>query len=131
MRVFKSTIILNQLTTKEVSALEEDFRAYKSGGVIPVSFGRDELYDHPHTLPLVKTEEIRHIHLADADTSWSSRKIQYSKTSDSHLTYCQGALDNNCYLLIAVLAPDAHSKAKDNNWMFKLGKMAEKFRQQF
>lgn len=131
MRIFKSRVILQQLTSEEMLALEEDFEKYKSDGMLPDSFGRDELYDHHLTLPIVKAEAVRHIHLADAETHWSPHKIQYSKTSDSHLVYCQGALDNDCCLLIAILAPEAHSKARDNNWMFNLGKMAEKFRQQY
>jgi mRNA interferase YafO len=131
VRIFKSRIIRQQFSDEELSGLADDFKHYKSGHGIPDRFGRDELYDHSHTLPIVKAEEVRHIHLADAETVWSPRKIQYNKTSDSHLVYCQGALDHDCYLLMVFLAPEAHRKARDNNWMFKLGAMAEQFRKSY
>lgn len=131
MRFFKSRFIIEQLSGDELENLEKDFRAYKSEHRTPETFGRDERYDHPHTLPVIKAEEVRHIHLADADTLWQHARLQYNKTSDSHLVYCRGFHNNNCYLLMAVLSPDAHQQAKDNACMYNLGKMAETFRQRF
>lgn len=131
MRVFKSKLMIEQLSDEEMLNLEKDFRAYKTEHRLPETFGRDELYDHPHTLPIIKEEAVRHIHLADAETLWHQARLQYNKTSDSHLIYCQGSLKEDCYLLMAVLSPDAHKQAKDNSLMFKLGKMAENFRRDF
>ncbi|BFM15447.1 type II toxin-antitoxin system mRNA interferase toxin YafO [Maricurvus nonylphenolicus] len=128
MRIFKSRMIIQQLTEQELSGLVEDFRTYKTRRHLPDTFGRDELYDHPFTLPIIKSEEVRHIHLTDGDNPWKPGKLQYNKTSDSHLIYCQGCIDSNNFLLMGILAPDAHKLARDNSIMFKLGKMAETFR---
>ena len=56
MRVFKTKVIREQLTENELSALIEDFRQYKLTKITPDSFGRDELYDHPNSLPVIKSE---------------------------------------------------------------------------
>jgi len=40
-------------------------------------------------------------------------------------------MDDNCYLLMTILSPDAHEQARSRDIMYKLGVMAEKFRQQF
>lgn len=102
MRVFKSRPLIAQLSSEELQNLERDFRTYKFENRIPETFGRDELYDHPHTLPIIKTEEVRHIHLANADTQWQHVRLRFNKTSDSHLAYCCGAQNENCYLLMAI-----------------------------
>jgi mRNA interferase YafO len=100
-------------------------------GQLPDTFGRDVPYDHPHTLPLMLAEEVKHIHLADGENPWPVRAIQYHRTSDVHLVYCSGAMHDDHYLLIAILSPDAHAQAKDNNLMTRLGRAAELFRQKF
>lgn len=131
MRIFKGKVFRSQLTEEEQTALAEDFRRYKTTGEIPDTFGRDAPYDHPHTLPLVLIEKVQHIHLADGNGSWPVRAIQYHRKSDRHLVYCQGALNDDHYLLIAILSPDAHDQAKDNNVMANLGRSAELFRQKY
>ena len=128
MRVFKSKIIREQLTENELDELISDFRQYKLTGVVPDTFGRDELYDHPNPLPILKSEKIQHIHLLDDEKQWSVYVIQFNKTSDEHLVYCQGEANLDCYLLIAILAPNAHQQAKNNSVMYNIGKIAEKFR---
>jgi len=131
MRVFKSKIIREQLTEEELSDLIADFRQYKLTGVLPDNFGRDELYNHPNSLPIIKAEEIQHIHLLDSEKDWSIHTIQFYKTSDEHLVYCQGMDNSDCYLLIAILAPKAHEQARNNSVMYNIGKIAEKFRFQY
>ena len=128
MRVFKSKIIRDQLNDNELTDLIEDFRDYKLTGVAPDTFGRDELYDHPHTMPLIKAEKVKHVHLLNAEKKWPIYRPQFYKTSDIHLVYCQGESDIGCYLLITILSPDAHEQAKNNNVMYQIGKIAEKFR---
>jgi len=76
-------------------------------------------------------EEIQHIHLGSEDKPFPLSKIQFYQTSDHHLIYCQGVMDDNCYLLMTILSPDAHEQARSRDIMYKLGVMAEKFRQQF
>lgn len=127
IRVFKSKAIIEALTKDELAQLEADFKAYKSGN-LPDLFGRDVLYDHPHNLPIIRAEEVRHIHLGERDNPWSIKQLQYYRTSDEHLVYCQGGSNIHCYLLMTILLPSAHDKAKNNNIMFQLAKMAEKFR---
>lgn len=130
VRVFKHKTLIKSLTEQEITALVKDFKKYKETGVIPELFGRDELYDHPNTLPVVKNEEVAHIHLASSDKPFLN-SIQFYRTSDTHLIYCQGGIDESCYLLIAILSPSAHEQAKDRTIMFNLGRIAEKFRQKF
>ena len=132
IRVFKSNIIRTQLTQTELDALANDFRRYKTGDGVPDLFGRDVPYDHPHTLPIIKNEEVWHMHLADPEQPWPTfHTIQFRKTSDIHLVYCQGGIDQSAYLLMTILSPDGHDQAKDNTVMCKLGFMAEKFRNRF
>jgi len=131
IRIFKSSVIRKIVTDEELNALVDDFKSYKLTGNAPEHFGRDVPYDHPNTLPIILTEEVQHIHLGSEDKPLPVRKIQFYQTSDIHLVYCQGALNENCYLLMTILSPDAHDQAKSREVMFKLGVMAEKFRNQF
>lgn len=128
MRIFKGLIFRQQLSDLEQAALVQDFKSYKTTGDLPDTFGRDVPFDHPHTLPLALQERVFHLHLASAIAAWKSETPQYSRTSDEHLVYCQGALEEDCFLLIAILSPDAHQQAKDNNVMHKLARTAELFR---
>ncbi|EEW2226805.1 type II toxin-antitoxin system mRNA interferase toxin YafO, partial [Escherichia coli] len=41
------------------------------------------------------------------------------------------AFDEQAWLLIAILKPEPHKLARDNNQMHKIGKMAEAFRMRF
>lgn len=129
-RIFKHKVLIEALTESELEALTNDFRRYKETGQKPDLFGRDEAYDHPDTLPILKSEELKHIHLAAGDAPFLST-IQFYQTSDKHLVYCQGWKDPGCFLLIAILAPDAHEQARNRTIMHNLGIIAEKFRQQF
>lgn len=131
IRVFKSSIIRQILTDTELVALVNDFKSYKLTGNAPELFGRDVHYDHPNNLPIVLAEQIQHIHLGSIDKPLPLNKIQFYQTSDTHLVYCQGVLNENCYLLMTILSPDGHEQAKSRDIMFNLGIMAEKFRNQF
>jgi len=131
IRVFKSSVIRKVLTDEELNALIDDFKSYKLTGNAPKHFGRDVPYDHPITLPVVLAEKVQHIHLGSEDKALPLKKIQFYQTSDIHLVYCQGALNENSYLLMTILSPDAHEQTKSRDVMYKLGIMAEKFRNQF
>ncbi|MHA7879652.1 MAG: type II toxin-antitoxin system YafO family toxin [Saccharospirillum sp.] len=128
MRIFKGLIFRQQLSHLEQEALVQDFKRYKTTGDLPDTFGRDAPFDHPHTLPLALQERVFHLHLASANVVWKSNTPQYARTSDEHLIYCAGAVEENCFLLIAILSPDAHQQARDNNVMYKLARTAELFR---
>lgn len=132
MRVFKTKLIRLQLTEKELAALTADFISYKRDGILPDIFGRDAAYDSPYTWPLVKSERVAHIHLASAEKPFPPQLRQFNRTNDeAHLVYCQGAFDEQAWLLIAILKPQPHQQACDNNQMQKIGKMAEAFRMRF
>ena len=128
MRIFKSHAIINHVDNDELLLLEADFSDYKTLRVLPENFGRDALYDHPHTLPVLLSEEVSHLHLADTDTTWSIFTPQNKKTSDTHLVYCQGSIHDDHFLFIDILQPNAHQQAHNNNIMYKIGIIAEKFR---
>ena len=132
IRIFKSALIRQQLSQQELDDLVADFLSYKKDGVLPDTFGRDAPYDDDHTYPLVKEEQVAHIHLADADAPFPTFLRQFKRTSDrAHLVYCQGAMEPDTYLLIIILKPEAHKMARNNNHMHKIGMMAEAFRMKY
>lgn len=131
IKIFKSAVIRQQLSQTELNALVTDFKNYKSKGIVPIHFGRDVPYDHPHTLPIVQTEQVQHIHLGSEDKPLPLKKVHFHRTSDTHLVYCPAALTDECYLLMAILSPNGHQQAKSRDIMYKLGKMAELFRGKF
>ncbi|MBB7324113.1 type II toxin-antitoxin system YafO family toxin, partial [Escherichia coli] len=60
----------------------------------------------------------------------TSKTPSYTK-SVSWQHHRQGAFDEQAWLLIAILKPEPHKQARDNNQMHKIGKMAEAFRMRF
>ncbi|TBW57392.1 type II toxin-antitoxin system YafO family toxin [Marinobacter halodurans] len=126
--VYKAKAIRELLTPEELNKLVEDFKQYKNEGTRPDTFGRDAAYNHPHSLPSIRHEEVQHIHLQDESSNWGIRTIQYHRTSDTHLVYCQGALNDDHFLLITILQPDAHNQAKNNDVMSAIASQAEVFR---
>lgn len=127
-RVFTYTDIRALLTADQLAQIKEDFRRYKETGDLPDTFGRDVPYDSDVTLDSVRSEEIWHLHLSGEDTSWSINLVQFSRTSDTHLVYCEHALYPGIYLLITLLSPDAHSQARNNNVMTHIAEVAKRFR---
>ena len=130
IRIFKSAAIQKLLKERDVDDLVHDFRKYKESGYCPDYFGRDVPYDHPHTPSLILQEDVHHIHLAEYG-AWPVRLMQFNRTSDRHLVYCQGAIHSECYLLITLFSPDAHKQAKTSNVMRKIGEQAEVFRMKY
>jgi len=131
IRVFKSDIIDQQLGKRELEQLAADFKRYKETGIPAASFGRDVPYDHTHTLPSVRSEDLMHLHLAEGAQHWTGRQAQYNRTSDQHLVYCRGFYKTDHFLLMSILKPDAHAQARNNSIMSNLAIMAAKFRAQF
>lgn len=133
VEVYKSGLIEKQFHEQgEAEALEAlilDFEDYKRTGDVPRHFGRDVPYDHPSTPPTVRFEQVKHLHLVDGANP-SLHTVQFRRTSDVHLVYCQGAMNDDCYLLITILTPDGHAKARDRNIMSNIGMIAEKFREE-
>lgn len=131
IRVFRSSVIQNQLTDDELNKLTDDFKRYKATSVLPENFGRDVSYDHPNALPILKTEQVQHIHLGSDDKPLPFNRIQFKQTSDVHLVYCPSFNNDEIFLLMAILSPDAHQQAKNRDIMYKLGVMAENFRNKY
>lgn len=129
IRVFKSSAVRELLDPDDLTSLVKDFRKYKEEGMQPDTFGRDALYDHPHSLPSIRQEEVRHIHLQDGSSQWCVRTIQYYRTSDTRLVYCQGAMYDDRFLLITLLKPDAHDQARNNDIMMAVATQAARFRE--
>ena len=126
VRIFTSRILENTLSNDERDALISDFKRYKETGELPDTFGRDEHYDHPYTLSAVQSEELRHLHINE--NGWPLNVVQWGRTSDTHLVYCQGFIDSESYALLTYLSPDAHNQARNNDIMLNLAKSAGRFR---
>jgi len=130
IRVFTSKLLVEALTPEEREALIADFKQYKAG-ILPAAFGKDVPYDHAFNLDVIKQEEVRHIHLAESSVGFPVLLTQMKRTSDTHLAYCRGFRNDNCYLLMSILQPNAHQLARSNQVMYQLGVMAQLFRQKF
>jgi mRNA interferase YafO len=117
----------DSLNEDERKAFIADFKLYKSTGKLPERFGRDVPYHFPKE---ALEEELLHLHL-NVDDPWPISYLQYDRTSDVHLVYCQGATQKNCFFLMTILSPDAHEQAKNIDLMLKLAEKAESFRKEF
>lgn len=115
----------------DLAALKTDFAQYKDQDKPASNFGRDAEYNHPNGPPIIREEKVAHLHLEDPNSPWEKQNFQFNKTSDIHLVYCQGFYNEDYYLLMALLSPDAHEQALDNNIMYNLGLMAKKFRERY
>lgn len=128
MKVFILEQVKNFFTEVELQLLKQDFIKYKTEGLLPNYFGKDTAYNHSHTPRLVLFHQVQHLHLRPFSNPWASQLDIKYRTSDYHLVYCQGMLETNYYLFIAVLNPNAHQLATQLNIMHKIGVAADKFR---
>ena len=119
------------MSNEHLVQLAADFKRYKETGIPADHFGRDALYNHINSLPSVRVQELQHMHLLTQQHSKTHSLRQFNKTSDDHLVYCQGFYSNEIYLLIALLSPNAHEQARNNNIMLKMAQFSEKFRNQY
>lgn len=112
---------------QDIKKLADDFAAFMDETLEPDYFGRDGDYGWPQ---LCKNENLRHLHLSQSasTTAWSKIKNLYRRTSNKHLVYCPGFYNEDCYLLIAILDPDAHEQARNTDIMLALGAIAAEFR---
>ncbi len=117
------------MTSEELTQLSKDFAQYKNNGIPADYFGRDALYNHINSSPLVLSSELRHIHILTPANASTDKRRRFNKTSDDHLVYCNGYYSKQAYLLISLLSPDAHAQSRNNNVMYALAQMADKFRE--
>lgn len=118
----------------QIKALRKDFRAYKQGGNLPETFGRDAPYDFT---PLRRYLELRHIHVRK-EKPYPVRLLQYRRTADRVLIYCSGYTNPNAYLLIAFIkhwnekTPElVEGTDKDPIIMATVERLAEGFRERY
>ena len=129
VKVFLSSEFKESCPEEKVVALANAFKEYKKTGIRPADFGRDATYDFPSS---VKQAGMSHIHLKDSSSKrWTLRTIDYNKTSNTALIYCQGFFDKNKYLLLGFLER-AHETYKENSsYLPQLAEIAEQFRTRF
>ncbi|MEN9867918.1 MAG: hypothetical protein RL748_3508 [Pseudomonadota bacterium] len=116
----------------ELNQLVSEFAEYKRTGDPGQIFGRDELYHRPAA---ALAAELKHVHLRDETShpGWL-RVVQFRRTSDSCLVYCQGEHSKENFLIMAVLRFDpvskigAHQRANKTTFMLELAEIAEGFR---
>lgn len=131
MHVFSSPMFKATIPEPPRLHLINEFKAYLSPRSHSSLFGKDVLYDHPHTPRLILQEQVRHVHLEDPGKPWLPGLPSHKRTSDHHLIYCQGAIHEDHYCLLALLSPQAHEQAKSFDRMSKLGVLAERFRKSY
>lgn len=117
--VFTSLLFREQTTNDERKALVANFKTYKNGN-LPSNIGRDVAYHRPLQ---VENAGLKHIHIGQ----WSMEVLQWTRTSDISLAYCESTAKNNTYALIALLRPNAHDQQRDYDLMIKLAAEALHF----
>jgi mRNA interferase YafO len=124
--------VLDQYPKLEKNLLE-DFRTYiaSNRNLLPDYFGRDTSYTQPYEAFIAC---LMHIHIAIPPLVFPKNKPQYDRTcpgdpaKDAALVYVNGLLDEDHYVLIALLHPGAHSKARNEKVMKRLAAVAKDFR---
>lgn len=110
-----------------------DFASYIDSGrlKVPHYFGCD--------VPYIKQPEaynagLMHIHLAippvvfPAGRPQADRKCPLDPSTDAALVYAQGLYEEHRYTLIALLYPNAHSRANNRQMILYLARVATRFR---
>lgn len=126
IRVFTSQIIREGITDSELQLIVSKFKKYKESGDTQNYFGRDVSFNRPEA---VKSAGLMHVHLNDRK-SWGIRLLQFDRTSDTHIIYCQGYFNPSCYLLVTLLN-GAHAKYRDYMLMLGLAEVAASFRDRY
>lgn len=133
IRIFTHRELKDSLGEQKTKALVEDFRAYKEGKGLPITFGRDVPYQFTHNRAYL---ELQHLHLNE--NGFPLKLVQFRRTSGYVLVYCPGFYDRNTYLLIAIIKHWDHNKPKDVEGtdrdvqlMNALETIAEGFREKF
>ncbi len=126
VRVFTSTMIREGVAESELQLLVSKFKNYKETGDAKDYFGRDVSFNRPSG---VKSSGLMHAHINEG-RPWGVRLLQFDRTSDTHIVYCQGYFQKDCYLLITLLK-GAHAKYRDNLFLLGLADIAKDFRDKF
>jgi hypothetical protein len=62
IRIFKTDLIREQMSSEHLAQLTADFKCYKETGIPADHFGRDAPYNHVNSLPSVRLQELQHLH---------------------------------------------------------------------
>ncbi|MGL6159276.1 type II toxin-antitoxin system YafO family toxin [Microbulbifer sp.] len=133
VRIFTHRDLKDTLGEQKTKALVTDFRAYKEGKGLPITFGRDVPYNFTHNRSYL---ELQHLHFKEK--GFPLKLVQFRRTSGYVLVYCPGFFDRNTYLLIAIIKhwdrdkpDDVSGTDRDAGLMDALEKIAEGFREKF
>lgn len=119
MRVDLYKGVLTDANCYPANSLIETFKEYVIKGSF-WAFGRDVPYHNP---PKMFEYSVRHIHLIGCKTyrQYESSNVRlYDRTSDKHFVYARSPIDDNHYLLITIIDPEAHHTAQSMNFMHQL-----------
>jgi mRNA interferase YafO len=129
IRVFVSEEVKASSSQPVLKKIVDEFKLYKSGQGRPAHFGRDVPYDFPFS---VRESGLAHVHLKDSTSkNWHLKKVSFSKTSNTALIYCQGAVQKNCYFLISILENAHETYRVKPLYLEYLAERAEVFREKF
>lgn len=130
VKLFIHNALKESLGEEKSQLLLDDFRDYKEGKGLPVTFGRDVPYDFTHNRSVL---ELQHLHLNTK--GFPLHLVQFKRTSGYVLVYCPGFFDPKKFLLIAIIKHfdpkqpnEIENTDRDNNLMAKLEAIAEGFR---
>lgn len=101
------------------TTLIDSFKEYRLKGFF-WAFGRDVPYHRP---PKMTEYSIKHIHIISSKKyrQYQSDNVRlYDRTSDKHIVYARSPFDDDHYLLIAIINPEAHNTSEDMNLMHQL-----------
>ncbi|MDR7927276.1 type II toxin-antitoxin system YafO family toxin [Acidithiobacillus thiooxidans] len=133
IRIFAHRALKDSFGKQKTKGLVEDFRAYKEGKGLPITFGRDVPYNFTHNRSYL---ELQHLHFNA--NGFPFKQVQFRRTSGYVLVYCSGFTDRNIYLLIAIIKhwnqikpDDIDGTDRDFTLMNALEKIAENFRENF
>ncbi|MNZ93026.1 mRNA interferase YafO [compost metagenome] len=118
------------LTAKLLSDFESYIQSNRQS--IPRYFGRDA----PYTQPSEALQAcLMHIHIKLPPGSFPQDRAQFYRVcqkgrpgEDAALVYVQGELEEDKYVILAFLWPDAHGQARDRDLMRYLARLAKQFR---
>jgi len=119
MRVDLYKGVLTDPNCYPASTMIETFKEYLDKGFF-WSFGRDVPY---HIPPKMNEYSVRHIHIISCKKYQQCQKNNvrlYDRTSDKHIVYARSPIDDNHYLLIAIIDPEAHEIAENMNFMHRI-----------
>lgn len=120
-----------------LNSLKDDFHTYISSNrmTAPTYFGCDVPYTQPYEALVVG---LMHIHIAIPPAVFHKNRPQHDRkcplgdpTKDAALVYAQGLYDEDRYVLIAMLHPGAHDKARNTKMIKKLAGVAQRFRDKY